>query len=60
MDALSPGYVTEEHRTIMSMRRLVVNDAGADASVTPPSGTCPPACGSGDEKAYMQQGVFTP
>ena len=36
-----------------------VLDAGPDGDVTPASG-CPPACGTGDESDYLEQGTFTP
>jgi hypothetical protein len=59
-DTLVPGMVKETKRTIISAFQLNVLDVGADGTITPPSGACPPTCGSGDEKAYLTQGVFTP
>jgi hypothetical protein len=59
-DTLVPDYVKERKRTILSLQSIRVLDAGADGTVTPPSGTCPFTCGSGDEAVYLRQGVFTP
>jgi hypothetical protein len=59
-DALIPGFVTERKRTIMNLTSVNVRDAGADGSLTPVSGACPPTCGSGDEAVFVRQGVFAP
>ena len=59
-DALIPGFVTERKRTILSLMSVNVRDAGADGSLTPASGACPPTCGSGDEAVFVRQGVFAP
>ena len=56
-DALIPGFVTERKRTILSLMSVNVRDAGADGSLTPASGACPPTCGSGDEAVFERQGV---
>jgi hypothetical protein len=59
-DTLVPNYVKERKRTIIQASSVVVEDAGADGSVTPGVGTCPQICGSGDEKVFQRQGVFLP
>jgi uncharacterized repeat protein (TIGR01451 family) len=60
LDTQVPGLVKESKRMIISAFSIRVLDAGADASLTPPSGTCPPKCGSGDESVYLRQGAFLP
>jgi hypothetical protein len=57
-DSLIPGMILEQRRTIIELLSVSVKDAG-------PNGTgygagCPPACGDGDEKAFLNQGVFLP
>jgi hypothetical protein len=59
-DVIVPGFIKEGRRTVISTFDLKLLDAGADSSITPPSGTCPPTCGSGDEKPFLTQGVFAP
>jgi hypothetical protein len=59
-DTLVPGYVKEIKRTILSVMSVRLKDAGADGTITPPSGTCPPTCGNGDEAVYQRSGVFAP
>jgi hypothetical protein len=58
VDALLPGAVLEEKRTIWELEQVVVRDAG-------PNGTgydagCPSACGDGDERTFLRQGLFVP
>ena len=60
VDALIPNFVREQHRTIYAIRDISIRDAGPDGSVTPPSGTCPYVCGSGDETVFAVPGVFAP
>ena len=60
VNALVPGYVKEGSLSVMSVTGMRLLDAGADNSLTPPSGACPPTCGSGDETTYLEQGLFTP
>jgi hypothetical protein len=62
LGALVPDIVRESKRSIISALGVKVMDAGADGSLTPVPGpiACPPLCGSGDEHAFMTQGVFTP
>ncbi len=59
-DTLVPGFAKEGMRAVISTPSIEVTDLGADSSLTPASGTCPPACGSGDEKVFLRQGLFTP
>ena len=59
-DTLVPNYVKERKRTIVQAFSITVEDAGADGSITPPSGACPQICGSGDEKVFQRQGLFLP
>ena len=59
-DTLVPNYIKERKRTIIQAASVTVEDAGPDGIVTPPSGTCPPICGNGDEKVFQRQGVFLP
>ena len=59
-DTLLPNFIKESKRTIISTVSFNLLDVGADGSVTPPSGACPLSCGSGDEKLFLTQGVFTP
>ena len=60
MDTLVPNFAREGKRSTMATRSLKVLDAGVDATITPPSGSCPPTCGSGDEKTFVESGLFTP
>jgi hypothetical protein len=58
MDALLPGAVPEGKRSIWGLDQATVRDAG-------PNGTgygagCPPACGDGDERTFLRQGIFVP
>ncbi len=59
-NALSPGFVREQHRSIWAIRDLAIKDAGPDGSVIPPTGSCPYMCGSGDESVFAVPGVLTP
>jgi hypothetical protein len=60
VETLVPGFATEGKRAVMSTFSITLTDAGPDGSVVAPSGTCPPTCGSGDERVFLRQGVFTP
>ncbi len=60
IDTLVPGFVQEGKRTVISAFQLSVEDAGPDGTIDPPLGQCPLACGSGDERPYLIQGVFAP
>jgi hypothetical protein len=58
MDALMPGIARESSRSIWQLGQIEVLDPG-------PNGTgfgagCPSACGDGDERTFMRQGVFVP
>jgi hypothetical protein len=59
-DTLVPGFAKEGQRAIVSALAVDLLDPGADGSFTPASGACPPTCGSGDEKVFLMQGIFTP
>ena len=43
---------------VMEIPSLKVLDAGADGDAD--AAGCPLSCGTGDEHAYLRQGVFTP
>jgi hypothetical protein len=58
-DTLVPGFTREGERTIVSLRSLTLEDPGPDGLVDIGIG-CPPTCGSGDERVFLRQGVFTP
>jgi hypothetical protein len=57
-----PGFAREGRRTVISTLAFTVLDAGNDGSITPGGAgeTCPPTCGSGDERVFLREGVFTP
>ncbi len=57
-DALVPGAMTEEKRTVLRVENAHLLDAGADGATE--GSSCPPTCGTGDEKVFLEQGVFTP
>jgi hypothetical protein len=57
-DSLLPGLILEQKRTIMELLSVSVKDAGANG--TGYGAGCPPACGDGDEKPFLYQGVFLP
>ena len=58
-DTLVPGFAREGKRATVSTFSMQLNDAGPDAAVGSPT-VCPPTCGTGDEQAFLLQGVFTP
>lgn len=57
-DTVVPGFIQERRRTIVAVRSLTVTDAGPDGSVS--GSACPLTCGTGDERDYLEQGVFLP
>jgi glucose/arabinose dehydrogenase len=57
-DALYPAVVQEQSRGVWQLGSLKVYDAGPNGSGY--GSGCPPACGDGDEKVYMEQGFFAP
>jgi hypothetical protein len=57
-DALLPGTVKENKNTVLRIGNAHFSDAGADGMSG--GSSCPPTCGTGDEKVYLEQGVFTP
>jgi beta-propeller repeat-containing protein len=58
-DTLVPGFAKEGKRAVIRLQSVRMKDAGPDADVGPPA-TCPPTCGTGDERTYLDQGVFAP
>jgi hypothetical protein len=62
LDSLVPGLAWEGRRGMFSLLTMRIKDAGADGSITPPAGGlgCPPECGSGDERTFLDQGLFLP
>jgi hypothetical protein len=56
-DAIVPGTVIEDKRSVWELGQVEVRDAG-------PNGTgyanCPAVCGDGDETTFLRQGVFAP
>jgi hypothetical protein len=59
LESVVPGFAREGARAVISTLGVSVEDAGPDGIVDPGSG-CPPACGTGDEADFLQQGVFAP
>jgi hypothetical protein len=59
-DTLVGGFAKEGKRALISTLSVKLLDAGPDGSITPGSGTCPPTCGTGDERPYLDQGIFAP
>jgi hypothetical protein len=60
-DTLVPNVAKENKKTIFSLESVQVTDLGADGTMTPGGGaSCPPTCGSGDEKVFAHEGVVTP
>ncbi len=59
-DTLVPGFAKESKRAVLSTLSLAVADPGADGQVVPSGSGCPPSCGTGDERAFLREGLFTP
>jgi glucose/arabinose dehydrogenase len=57
-DALYPGVAQEQSRAVWQLGRFSVYDPGPNG--TGYGGGCPPTCGDGDEKLYLEQGLFAP
>ena len=57
INAQVPGAVKEQQSGIVSVFGLQVKDLGGDGSLGP---LCPPFCGTGDERTFVDQGVFLP
>lgn len=57
-DTLVPGFAREGKRTVIASQGLEMMDAGPDGSVS--GSACPPTCGTGDERVYLEQGLFAP
>ncbi len=64
LNAIVPGFVQEGKRAVVSTYSILALDPGPDGVLTPASDPlgygCPPTCGSGDERVFLRQGVFTP
>jgi len=60
VEALVPGFAIEGKRAVIQSRGVSILDTGADEVIQPGSGTCPPTCGTGDERTYLNQGIFAP
>jgi hypothetical protein len=61
-NTLVPGFAREGRRAVISTLALTVLDMGNDGSIVPGGAgeSCPPTCGSGDERVFLREGVFTP
>jgi acyl-homoserine-lactone acylase len=63
-DSMVPGFAREGKRAVISTFSFELLDAGADGDLSPSSDPlglgCPPTCGSGDEGAFLRQGVYAP
>jgi acid phosphatase type 7 len=59
LDTLVPGFAREGGRMAISTFSLELKDAGPDGQFGA-TGLCFPACGSGDERRFLRQGVFLP
>jgi len=56
-DAVVPGLVTEQVRSIWQLGKIAIRDEGANGTGYE---SCPPTCGDGDEAFFMRQGIFVP
>jgi glucose/arabinose dehydrogenase/PKD repeat protein len=62
-DAVAPGFALEKRRSVMSVPSIRLLDSGPDGELdtSPPAeADCLPACGTGDELPFLDQGLFTP
>ena len=60
-DAVLPGLVLEQRRTVWQLGQLQVLDGGPDGDLAAAGSGCPPACAGNDGEApFLQQGFFTP
>jgi hypothetical protein len=60
-DTLVPNFAKEAKKTLYSVESVQITDLGADGTMTPGGGaSCPPTCGSGDEKLFAREGVLAP
>jgi hypothetical protein len=61
-DTVVPGFAIEGKRAIVETFSLRFRDPGPDGVILPPAGGlgCPPECGSGDERTFLDQGLFLP
>jgi hypothetical protein len=56
VNSLYPGTVADVKRQIWQIQSLRVLDPGPNGTV----GSCPGACGDGDETVFMRPGVYVP
>jgi hypothetical protein len=56
-NALVPGMIQERKRTVTSVLSVGIDDPGADETL---GSGCPLACGTGDEQAVLDEGIFAP
>jgi hypothetical protein len=59
LDTLVPGFAKEGKRAVIATG-ATVRDAGPDGTILPASGVCPPTCGTGDERTFLDSGLFLP
>ncbi len=57
-DSLVPGTVAEGRRSVIGILSLDIMDAGSNGTGVSPG--CQPTCGDGDERVFLEQGIFTP
>jgi hypothetical protein len=60
LDTVVPGLVPEGKRSIISAFTVRVRDAGPDGDIGSSATGCPPTCGTGDERTFLDQGIFLP
>jgi hypothetical protein len=57
LDSIAPAAVVEGQRAVYEAGSILVLDLGLDGALGP---TCPPSCGTGDERPFLAQGWFVP
>ena len=58
IETILPGFAREGERAVIALRDVRLMDPGPDRQI--PVSDCPPSCGSGDERPFLEQGVFAP
>jgi hypothetical protein len=56
VNSLYPGAIVDVKRALWQVQSLRVLDPGANGTI----GSCPGACGDGDESDFMRPGIFVP
>ncbi len=56
-DTALPGFAKGGRRSIFQLTRINLIDPGPDGAF---GSNCPPTCGSGDERVYLRESLFTP